>query len=152
MYAKSKPVYIACQYWALPRFNLFKAKHMYTCDFFPKKMFILIGFFHWYGFGMVPGLNLCIYFSKKCPREADFLLKYMHKFCPGTTFLCMCGFQVVNCADPLPSLPTVSCRSQKNGHNSTEINIIELLVFESFKMFIFELVMTHFRRRVQVVF
>jgi len=38
--------------------NLFKAKHMYTCDFFPKKMFIFMGFFHLYGFGMVTGLIL----------------------------------------------------------------------------------------------
>jgi len=28
-----------------------------------------MGFFHWYGFGMVPGLNLCIYFSQKCARD-----------------------------------------------------------------------------------
>jgi len=42
-------------------FNLFNAQHMYTCDFCRKKMFIFIGAFHWYGFGMVPGLNLCIW-------------------------------------------------------------------------------------------
>jgi len=43
--------------------------------FFWKKMFIFMAFFHWYGFGMVPGLYLGIYFSQKCTREAHFWLK-----------------------------------------------------------------------------
>jgi len=78
----------------ISRVNLFNAKHMYTCDFFPKKMFNFMGFFHWYGFGMVQGLNSCIYFSQKCAREAHFWLKQMHKFCLGTTFLSIRGCQV----------------------------------------------------------
>jgi len=32
-----------------------------------KKMFIFMWFFHWYGFGMVPGLNLCIYLGQNFP-------------------------------------------------------------------------------------
>jgi len=47
--------------------NLFNAKHMYRCDFCPKKMFIFMGFFHSYGFEMVPGLDLCIYFRQYFP-------------------------------------------------------------------------------------
>jgi len=64
-------------------FNLFNAKDVYTCDFFRKKMFIFMGFFHWYGFGMVPGLNLCIYFSQKCA-------------------LCICGCEVVKWLQAIP--------------------------------------------------
>jgi len=67
----------------------------YTDTFFSKKMFIFMGFFHWYGFGMVPGLNLCIYFSQKCAREAHFWPKQMHRFCPGTKFLCIHDCEVV---------------------------------------------------------
>jgi len=33
-----------CQYVLC--INLFNAKDMYTCDLFPKKMFIFMGFFH----------------------------------------------------------------------------------------------------------
>jgi len=33
--------------------------------FFREKDVHFMGVFHWYGFGMIPGLNLCIYFSKK---------------------------------------------------------------------------------------
>jgi len=51
----------SCTYSWNDHFNLFKAKHMYTCDFCPKEMFVLWDFtgmgFYWYGFGMVPGLN-----------------------------------------------------------------------------------------------
>jgi len=50
-------------YWCLmhlaiclgPYPSLFKAKHMYTCDFCS---IICTGFFHWYWFGMDPRLNL----------------------------------------------------------------------------------------------
>jgi len=37
---------------------------------FSEKMFIFMEFLHWYGFGMVPGLNLYIYFSQKYARDA----------------------------------------------------------------------------------
>jgi len=53
--------------------------------FFPEKMFIFMGVFHWYGFGMVPGQNLCIYFRYKCAINSVL----------GQNFPCICGFQVV---------------------------------------------------------
>jgi len=51
-------------------YGLLTSSKPITCKHVIFSDFIFMGFFHWYRFGMVPGLNLCIYFCQKCTREA----------------------------------------------------------------------------------